>query len=378
MPQQKKDVRPIEGYPTNDRALTSLNIYHILKTETISSVPAISKKTGLSEDVVAEYVNLYIKKDLVVIDGKRSSKNILKFNKDNKKFLGIGFSSKACYLTVIDLAGDIVSRERIKIPSLCDMKGRVRDVKRIIDEIENETKLKGKKFFYAGSALAERMKTWNVKNAEMLTRNISRMFGCNVMTVKEATAAAYGEREFGDKARGKDILYMHMDVGTGVVIKNETIFEAPENAAGDNDISYLRPWTQFNIVEIAKHLVNKGVGTNMVNMVNGEVDDITLDIVLQAAENKDEVAEDLVRRAGLALGLRAAYLSNMFTPEILVLGGGTERQEGGFVGFAEESAKRFFMKKQKSRVKIIPAVLGKESFSIGAAALCRRELFREV
>lgn len=116
----------------------------------------------------------------------------------------------------------------------------------------------------------------------------------------------------------------------------------------------------------------------MVNMVNGDVDSITLDIVLEAAEKGDELAGDLVRRAGLALGVRMAYLINMFRVPLVVIGGGVEKKKGGFVKDVKESQERFLLKEIREDVEILPATLGEEASSLGAAALCRRELFMEV
>ena len=92
---------------------------------------------------------------------------------------------------------------------------------------------------------------------------------------------------------------------------------------------------------------------------------------------KDELAEDLVKRSALALGVRAAYLVNLFDCGNIILGGGIEIKEGDYAGNVKESAEKFVLKKNFGKMKIIPGVLGKESSSIGAAALCRRELFME-
>jgi glucokinase len=125
-------------------------------------------------------------------------------------------------------------------------------------------------------------------------------------------------------------------------------------------------------------LVNKGLGTDIVNIVNGDIEAITLDIVLQAAESGDELADDLVRRAGLALGVRAAYLVNIFGATTVMIGGGAEKKEGGFIKYVKESQERFLLEELRGEVEVISCTLGKEAPSVGAAALCRRELFMEV
>ena len=68
----------------------------------------------------------------------------------------------------------------------------------------------------------------------------------------------------------------------------------------------------------------------------------------------------------------------MFNPAVVILGGGTEREQSNFIQFVKESAKRFLMKKLVDKLEVVPGVLGAEASSIGAASLCRRELFMEV
>jgi glucokinase len=112
-------------------------------------------------------------------------------------------------------------------------------------------------------------------------------------------------------------------------------------------------------------------------MVNGDVGKITTRVVLEAAAKQDELAEDLVKRSALALGVRIAYMANIFGPDIVVIGGGVEQGSGDFVGFAKESAKKFLLKDRRDKLEIVPGALGENVSSIGAASLCRRELFME-
>lgn len=376
MGRKKKSVQPFTIHPDNEDLQSSLNIFSALKVEAPSSTISITKKTGISNSVVESYIESCLEKDLLRVSGSDKEK-IIDFNDDdNKKLLGVGFSDERCILSAIDLSGNIIAREEINIRPISEMKGRVNEIKSVADAIRNGTKLAGTKFCCAGIALPDRMVEINPKTLEILPESISHIFNCDVLSTREATAAAYGQRDFGDETRGQDVLYMHSDVGAGIVIKDEMIFEAEDKDAKKNE-KYLRPWNQFDMVEAAKALVRKGVGTNIVKLVGGDVDAITSGVILDAAENHDEVAEDLVKRSGLALGVRAAYLVNMFNAEVVILGGGIEKKEGDFLSFVDESAKKFLLKKMANKVKVVPGALGEEANSFGAASLCRRELFME-
>jgi len=371
----KRNVQPFSISPDNEKTQLSLNIFNVLKRETVLSIGDIGKKADVPDGAVAEYINTCVKNDLLKISGAGEGEPV-KFNEDFKKILGVGFSDEECVVIIMDLGGNVISKEHIKIDPLSGLKGRNKEVKEITERIKSKTNLKGTKFHCAGVAVPEILSELNPKSVVILAEGVSHIFGCDVFIAREVTAAGYGEKDSGDRAGGKDVLYMHADVGSGVIIKNEMIFEPGAVESGES--AYLRPWKQFSIVKTAKSLVNKGLGTDIVDMVDGNIDNITLDVVLNAAGNHDELAEDLVKRSALALGVRVAYLTNMFNTGIVVLGGGTEKKEGDFTQFVNESAKRFFLKDLAGKVNIVSGVLGKEASSIGAASLCRRELFMEV
>ncbi|MFC1480395.1 ROK family protein [Candidatus Omnitrophota bacterium] len=376
MVRNKRSIRFFGISPETDKEQLNLNIFNILKKETALSISGIAERACLSDDIVAEHINSCVKKGLLKISGSGEGEPV-KFNSDFGNILGVGFSEETCVLTVMDLNGGIISKEQVGIRPLGELKGKNKEINDIIEKIGTSTRFRETEFYCAGVAVPERLKEINSKSPDILAEGISHLFDCDVLVGMAATAAGYGEREFGAQTKGRDVLYMHSDVGNGVAIKSEMIFEADEKADGEKK-AYLRPWSQFNIVATARSLVNKGVGTDIVNMVDGDIDRITLGVVLNAAERNDELAEDLVKRSGLALGVRVAYLINMFNTDIVILGGGTEKKEGSFAQFVRESAKKFLFKDRADKLEIVPGVLGKEAFSVGAALLCRRELFMEV
>ncbi len=375
MARKKTSIRFFRIRPDNEKTQFSLKVLDLLKQDQSVSIDALGKKAGAS-DRAAEYINSCVKKDLLKISGSGKDGPV-KFNSSFRDILGIGFNAHECTLTVMNLAGKVLEKEHLDIGILVKMKGRNKEIKEIAREIAGRTRLKGRDLCCAGLAVPRTLKDKNLKSQDILAEDIGHAFGCDVFIASEAVAAGYAEKDLGRGTRDKDALYMHSDVGTGVVVKGEMIFEADENA-GEGEKTYLRPWNQFSVVSTAKSLVNKGLGTDIVNMVNGDVDAITLGVVFDAAEKKDELAEDLIKRSGLALGVRVAYLVNMFNVDTVILGGGTEKKEGEFISYVKESSARFLLKDRANKLKMVPCALGKEASSAGAASLCRRELFMEV
>ena len=290
-----------------------------------------------------------------------------------KKVMGIGFVGEEITLNLANLEGEILEKESIRTGLFKNFKGKVKEFNAIVDEVADKRRLRAAGVALVGVALPASMAKFNPRGSEVLSDGFRKIFGGDVFIGAEATASGYGEKRASAFVDADAVLYMHSDIGTGIVVKKETIYESQES-----EDSYMRPWAQFGIVCTARELVDKGVGTDIVNIVKGNLDDITLDVVLQAAGNKDELAEDLVKRAGFAMGVRVAYLVNMFDTPKVIVGGGVEKKGVNFIGFVQESAQRFLSEDAGKDFEILPGALGKDASATGAALLCRREIYMEV
>ena len=375
MSRSKKKVLPFTIIPNNAKTQTSLDILDIIKNRNDISSEEVQTISGLSQECVSECIDACVSKDLIDVSADNSGTISLKTNPNI--FLGIGFSDDKCFITKINSSGDILDSEMIEIKPLHKFKGKKKEVTEILSVLKENTSFRKQPITLCGIAVPERVVQVSEKNAAFLSEGIGRIFNADVYFCRSITASGYGEREFDDRTRGKDALYLHSDIGCGVIMRGEVIFQS-ENENREDDSSYLRSWDQFGIVEIAKNLVNKGVGSSLANMVKGNINEVTLDMVLEAAEQDDELAKDLVVRSALALGVRAAYLANVFEVFTVILGGGMEEKRGNFEDFVKESANKFLKKKLEGNVNIFGGKLGVKAASLGAANLCIRELFLEV
>ena len=181
-------------------------------------------------------------------------------------FLGVGFSDDKCFVTLINSLGDILESETLEIKPIHKFKGKKKEITELLSVLKQNTKFRKRPITLCGVAVPERLIRVYGENISLLPEGIGRVFNSNVCYCRSVTASGYGERESRLETRGKDVLYLHSDIGCGVVLKEEIIFQA-ENKNREDKSSYLRSWDQFGIVEIAKDLVNKGVGSGMVDMV---------------------------------------------------------------------------------------------------------------
>ena len=371
-----RNIKSLKIGPANDKEQLGLDVFQTLVRERSLRVGDFKSEIREQSGGIVEFINSSAMRNFVKIDGEGAD-GTAEFAPGGGKVVGVGISCDEVFLTVMDIKGDVLEKKKISSDIIKSLKGKISDISEVIGILEESNPVSGKELLAACVAYPDLSGGIKQKNVKAVNEGLCRVFNTDLFISRESTAVGYGEKNFGEHGYIKNLLYVHSDVGIGAVIKDELIFEADENNTAQ-DRSYLRPWNQFNMVVTTKDLVDKGVGTSIVNLVGGDVDKITLAIILKAAENQDELAVDMARRSGLALGVRVAYLVNIFNPDTVILGGGIEKNEGGFPGYVEESTKRFLLKEAADKLKMLPATLGGEASSVGAAALCRREMFMEV
>ncbi|MDD5633713.1 MAG: ROK family protein [Candidatus Omnitrophica bacterium] len=355
----------------------ALNLFHAIKDHDRLPFSEILKRSNLPNDTARKLITLYIKRKYVKPEGALFGKDYLVgFNKGYKNVLGVGFNGDKCILTILDMSGAVIRREEISIKNVGEFKGRKKEINDLIVTIGTRSKLKDTPLCTGVIAVPEKFREFKFDTAELLTKGIKRFFKCGVLLANAITAAAYGEKSLNEKISNKDVIYLYSDIGSGVIIKDETLIE-PDESSTASDKTYLKPWPQYDVVALTKRFIDKGLGTAVVDMAGGKTENINFEIVMEAAKNKDELAGDLVRSSAFALGVRASYLVNTFKVPHIVLAGGIGNEEGGFSEGMKEAAKKFLLNEFVDKVHLIKSGSDKDAFSVGAALLGRRELFMD-
>ncbi|MCX5668379.1 MAG: ROK family protein, partial [Candidatus Omnitrophica bacterium] len=191
----------------------------------------------------------------------------------------------------------------------------------------------------------------------------------------------------------ENMLYIYSDVGLGIIMQND-VYCGSSGCAGEiqlvfsglqkdeknimKEYTHMRPWgVDLGVVMEAMRSIDKGVSTEILNMVGGDLTKLTKEVIIAAAKKRDNLAVELVSNAARNLGVRVAYLVNIFNPDIVVIGGGVEKSGEVFMDAIKETVKKFAFEEPASMVKIVPTLLEDNSVVLGAAALAAREVFIE-
>lgn len=218
-----------------------------------------------------------------------------------------------------------------------------------------------------------------------LRDRVADKFGVFTNAENDANAAAWAENRFGAGMGTKNMLMF--TIGTGIgggIVIDDKLYRGSRGYAAefghmvasvDGDLC---PCGRQGCLEamasgtalgrIARESVGDYPDSEVLRLVEGQVDKISGKVVGEAARKGDEFALEMFRRTGRFLGLGLAGLALAFDPELIVLGGGVAETGEPFLRpVAEQLAER--LQGQVPPPPVVPAKLGNEAGVIGAASL---------
>ncbi len=393
----------------NDRERKNLTILDLIRRKGPVSRTEISRISEINIVTISNYVTSYINNGLVVERGLDVSTGgrkptLLELNVKGGYVMGVDIGPNNIIGVVTDLGVNKINKVKRTRP-VGHMEDVVNAAIATLEELMSKAgiekdKIKGIGFGISG-VIDETSGTvrdtdpsrGKTSSSYLALRNaIEEKFSINTYMGNDATCAAYGEKRLNVESDVENMLYIYSDVGCGIIIKGE-IYSGAGGSAGEMQIApiksgkerislpsdelyYLRPLgVDLGIVEESKKIIQKGIGTKILEFAGGNMEKITLEMVIQAASKEDKVAIDVIEMAGIGLGTRVAYLINLFNPEIVVIGGGVEKAGELILCPVRKTVRKLAFEEPASKVKIIPSALGEDAVSMGAVALVLREVF---
>jgi predicted NBD/HSP70 family sugar kinase len=363
----------------SDKEIKNLSILELIRKKGPITRSDISKITDINLVSISNYIKDYINKKLVLEKGVEVSSGgrrpeLVELNKEDFYVMGVDIGQQEIIATLTDLGINVMAKEKTPKPE-----GNLEEVGdetvKLIQELVKKSKVSFEKINSTGIGISEAA-LLSIKD------KLKEKLGIETFVGNDAACAAFGEKKLNPQADVEDLLYMHSEVGCGIIVKGDIYFGAGGNAGGMQvseelkEAKYLKPWgIDLGITQAAKNEVKKGIGTSIVNLAKGDVSNITKDVVIEAARQNDEIALDIIEMAGMNLGVRIAYLVNLFNPEVVVIGGGIERAGELILDPIIKMVKKLAFAEQARIVKIIPSALGEDAVSLGAASLAVREIF---
>ncbi len=159
-----------------------------------------------------------------------------------------------------------------------------------------------------------------------------------VVVDNDAKLAALGEHQFGAARGYNEVLYISAGVGLGGgIVHNGSLFSGATGVAGEFGHMTMVPggelcscgnrgcWetlvSQKALFRDIRREIKHGRDSLLVEMTNGNLNRLTVPIVVEAANQKDELTIEILENIGHHFGIGISSLVNSLNPELVVIGG---------------------------------------------------------
>ncbi len=219
---------------------------------------------------------------------------------------------------------------------------------------------------------------------------IGDAFGVPAFISNDANVAALGEYRFGAGQGVQDFVYITVSTGIGSgIISGGRVLNGARGFAGEAGHQTLDPDGPLcgcgqpghleafasgpAIARDARQRLQAGESSVMREMVNS-LDEVTAETVGRAATEGDELARQLIARAGFYIGVGLANLIHIVEPKRIAIGGGVSRAGDLLFEPIRETVSDRLWSDVYQGVEIVPAALADDVGLLGAVALALAEL----
>ncbi len=396
-----------------DRERKNIILLDVIRRNGPIAKTDISRITQFNIVTVSNYVEHYIDQKLVVEKGLDISSGgrrpeLVELNSDWGNIVGVEIGPTQLIAIVTNLNPTIIHKLKVKRPE-GHMEVVIAEAIKLMKAVMQESKVPIERIKGIGLGISgvidqnagtirdtdpSRGKT--VGSYATAKGILEKEFRVPVSVGNDASLAALAEKKLSLRIDDENVLYFYSDVGSGIIANND-LFWGSSWSAGELQLNLdnkeglmLEPWVEetdffksegldLGIVRRTKEALKKaGAKSSLLEAAGKNFEKMDFDMVLEAAKRGDALAVNTVSEAGTRLGLKVAYLTNFFNPEVIVLGGGVERGGELVLNTVRRVVKQLVMEETAGVVKIILSRLGEDAVAYGAVCLVTQELFAEV
>ncbi|MCG3175821.1 MAG: N-acetylglucosamine repressor [Candidatus Omnitrophica bacterium] len=396
-----------------DRERKNIILLDVIRRNGPIAKTDISRITQFNIVTVSNYVEHYIDQKLVVEKGLDISSGgrrpeLVELNAEWGHIVGIEIGPTHILAIVANLAPAIIHKIKIKRPD-GHMEVVIAEAVKLVKRVIEESKVPMEKIRGIGLGISgvidrsagtirdtDSLRGKTVGSFSTAKGILEKEFRVPVSVGNDASLAALAEKKLSLRIDDENVLYFYSDVGSGIIANND-LFWGSSWSAGELQLCLenleglpLDSWVtqgdffrseglDLGIARRAKEALAKDGGKSRIHdAVGKDLSKVDAAAVFDAAKKGDPLAAGIVEEAATRLGLKVAYLTNFFNPEVVVLGGGIERGGEPALNAVRRVVKQLVMEESSGIVKIILSRLGEDAVAFGAVCLVTQELFAEI
>ncbi|MBI5030362.1 MAG: ROK family transcriptional regulator [Chloroflexi bacterium] len=390
------------------RRLNTAIILDCLRLNAPLSRADISSRTGLNRSTVSSIVNELVQGGLVRETEFQKDRLgrpglSLELSPDGACAIGVQMGVDFISVMLADFVAKPIWSKRIVADSNVEQSLFIKSMGDLIQEALKQARRKHSKPLGIGVgvpglvdlqhgkiALAPNLQWHDVPLRDMLVKR----FDVPVFVENDANASALGEYYFGIARQVNDFIFLTADVGVGAgIILGGKLFRGNRGYAGEVGHMSFDPngelcgcgrrgcWESIVsprsvIRKIQSTLCQNYTPSLIRDLVQNQIDKITFETILQAADANDRFALETLQDVGRWLGIGIANLVNAFNPELVVLGGALARASTIVTPIIESTVEQNALRQPHESLKIGISAYGSEGCVVGAAAIVLDEILR--
>ncbi len=234
-------------------------------------------------------------------------------------------------------------------------------------------------------------KNLNIDN-KSLGKKISEFFKLHVFILNDSKSAAYGESIYGFGKNLSHVLSINVDWGVGLgVVLNGQIFNGASGFAGELGHIQVNPvgdlcscgkigcldtvTSASSLLKRIKEKLKDGQVSSL-SKFKDQLNEINLEMVIEAAKNGDGFAIDVIYNIGIELGKGLSVAVHLFNPQIIVIDGVLSQAGKLIVNPVEHAINKYCLPEFKEDLKIEVTNLGENAKILGMNAFVVSRLFK--
>lgn len=410
-------MRPIDlgKEELSEKEKRNVDILEILRRHGPISRPDISKEMGVNIVTISNYIDDFIKDNLVyekeldVSEGGRRPV-LLDLNPQAGFAIGVGLNLMNMVGLLVDLKGNIVTKTQILRP-----RASVKEITECLLEIIREVLRRSKEYtanikgIGVGIAGLVSKEDGSIHWPQKIDRHytyasvdlplkdlIEKEFNLSALIENDATSACFGEHWL-DLGRGlKNVLYMFSGVGCGMMLDGK-VYTGTHGYAGEVAVNnyaedslfncqwgnscFLKRWeADLGLVEDAKKLLARKSGEEIefFKLTSSTIENVDLKSIFIAARSNNLIALEVLDIAAKRLGIKIAHLVNLLNPQVVVIGGGLEEAGERFLNKVSQTVKEWTFRQATADLKIVYSQLRENAVALGAASLVMQKVFAQL
>lgn len=386
--------------PTSVRDLSRTEVFQVIRRERLISRSELAKSVSVSRATVSGIVADLLRIGLLEEEGEGESTGgrrpiKLRYRPENRKAVGVVLFNNQIQAAITDMEGSLLNYLEIPLEENTPQ-AMLTAMKTAAEQILHDVPLKevlgigvgapGIVDFESGVIEISVSKGW-LEGGIPVKAFLEKNLGLPVYVANRSRVAALGEQRAIVDHDVRNLVYLFLGEGiaAGIVIDGRLYLGSGSGAGEIGHVSIapdgplcdcgnrgcLEVYASENgFLARARELARENTTSRLQTIVDGHLERLTIDHIIEAAHQGDPAAVLVFNEIGARIGFSVSTLINLFNPEMVVIGGPIGSRTGDLLlqPVIKEAQLRTIPRSFRG-THIVTGTLGTRAIAVGAAVL---------